>query len=114
MERLTEENREYSEYDIDMDAENCARFANKLAEFEDREEFLEKQVYFILNDSLAEDKIKGDYYVSAPHSVIDVSTMGFWTGGPSDFPFNADFTRWDEEYFTSYQTAKKAIERMVE
>lgn len=86
---------------------------NKLAEYEDREEFLEKQVYFILNDKLAENKIKGDYYVSSPHSVIDVSTMGFWVGNPEDFPFETVFTRWDEEYFTSYQEAKEAIERMV-
>lgn len=116
MERLTARNEE---------GEMCkcvgCRFAEKLALYEDLEELerlrafplaVGQEVYFIYEDKCSDEPIKCDWCVSHPHKILDVSFRGFWTGESQDFPLNADFNAWNEEYFLSYEEAETALKRM--
>lgn len=123
MERLTEWIEKEKRFDRISFRTTNQQLIDKLAEYEELEKngrmkvfqlSIGQEIYFIGRDKFAAEKIKGDWYVLSPCKIVEVSTSGFWTGSLEDFPNNADFTAWtDTDYYTSYQEAKEAIERMV-
>ena len=94
----------------------------KLAEYENAEENgllkwfpcrIGKTVYFILEDNVDENNVNG-YVVSNPHRIIDACKSGFFTGQTKDFPYDSDFTEWEEIGKTAFLTKAEAEAKLAE
>ena len=97
-----------------------ADLRERLKEYEDMEESgrlfkmpmkIGDVVYFILQDENDSDAING-FVVSHPHKVIEVGTLGFWTGGTGNYLESADFTAWGELGNNVFLTRAEAEEKL--
>lgn len=71
------------------------------------------EAFFILDDIIDINNVNGRV-VSSPHSILDISSRGFWTGDGKDFPYNADFTPWEEFGDTAFFDKELAEKRLKE